>query len=453
MSVVPGNLETDKQPPMTVPLRHFVVAIGFLFLGGVVGLANAFGIGSGLLPLAHVHLLLAGWVCITIMGAMTQFVPVWSGVTLHSRPLATVQLWIVGIGLVGFAVALTGGWLRLTPVFGTLMAIGFWVFVYNIARTLVTIDGRYDVTERHFAFALAFFVALTLLGVALAVDFVRPLFVPVGLSRVDVVSAHATLAIYGAVLTTVLGALYQLGTMFTQTDLHGIDTYLQRFEEVGYPIGVVALATGRLVGHVALARVGALLILGGIGCMSVVLARRLYETQVPWTPMLSRYTVAAAAMAAWVFATVPVWIIDPVAPTTRFGAPGATHLLGLGVIGFVVLGTIYHIVPFIVWVHHYSDRLGYEAVPMIDDLYDDRLAALDLGLLTIGGLALVIADWTTLSSLLAGFGGFLIGAGILVFGWNMGSVIRTHSPNGLVGVLVPDVSRGSSTDTTSEDPR
>jgi hypothetical protein len=158
-------------------------------------------------------------------------------------------------------------------------------------------------------------------------------------------------------------------------------------------------------------------------------------------------------MAAWVFATVPVWIIDPVAPTTRFGAPGATHLLGLGVIGFVVLGTIYHIVPFIVWVHHYSDRLGYEAVPMIDDLYDDRLAALDLGLFTIGGLALIVADWTTLSSLLAGVGGLLIVAGILVFSWNMGSVIRTHSPNGLVGVLVPDVSRGSSTDTTSEDPR
>jgi cbb3-type cytochrome oxidase subunit 1 len=187
--------------------------------------------------------------------------------------------------------------------------------------------------------------------------------------------------------------------------------------------------------------------------MSIVLARRLYETQVPWTPMLSRYTVAAVAMAAWVVATVPVWIGNPVAPATRFGAPGATHLLGLGVIGFVVLGTIYHIVPFIVWVHHYSDRLGYEAVPMIDDLYDDRLAALDLGLFTIGGVALVVADWTTFSSLLAGVGGLSIVAGILVFGWNMGSVIRIHSPNGLAGVLVPGVSRGSSTETTSEDPR
>jgi len=453
MSAIPGTLETDKQPPMTVPLRHFVVGLGFLLAGGLVGLSTVRGLGSGLVPLAHVHLLLAGWVCITIMGAMTQFVPVWSGVTLHSRRVATVQLWIVGVGLVGFAVTLAGGWLRLTPVFGTLMAIGFWVFVYNVGRTLLTIEGHYDVTERHFAFALACFLALTILGVALAVDFVRPVVSLVGLSRDDVVSAHATLAIYGAVLTTVVGALYQLGTMFTQTDLHGIDTGLKRVEAVGYPVGVVALAVGRLIGHVAVARLGALFVLVGIGCMSIILARRLHETQVPWTPMLSRYTVAAVAMATWVLATVPAWIGDPTSPTTRFGAPGATHLLGLGAIGFVVLGTTYHIVPFIVWVHQYSDRLGYAAVPMIDDLYDDRLAALDLGSFTVGGLALVIADWTPLSSLLEWFGGLSILAGILVFGWNIGGVIRTHSPNGLVGVLLPGVPGVTSTDTTSEDPR
>jgi len=83
MSVVPGPLETDQQPPMTIPLRHFVLGLAFLLLGIGVGLGIAAGVAPGFATLAHVHLLLAGWVCLTIMGAMTQFVPVWSGVELH----------------------------------------------------------------------------------------------------------------------------------------------------------------------------------------------------------------------------------------------------------------------------------------------------------------------------------------------------------------------------------
>ncbi len=105
MSAIPGNLDTAQQPPMTVPLRHFSVALGFLFAGVGVGILLTVGAVSGLGQLAHVHLLLAGWICITIMGAMTQFVPVWSGTDLYSRRLASVQLVLVTVGLTGFAFA------------------------------------------------------------------------------------------------------------------------------------------------------------------------------------------------------------------------------------------------------------------------------------------------------------------------------------------------------------
>jgi len=88
-----------------------------------------------------------------------------------------------------------------------------------------------------------------------AIDFTIPTFSPVGVSRSGVVGAHATLAVFGAVLTTVYGALYQLGTMFTQTELHGIDHHL-RTVEITHPTGVVVLAVGRLVAHTGVARVG-----------------------------------------------------------------------------------------------------------------------------------------------------------------------------------------------------
>jgi cbb3-type cytochrome oxidase subunit 1 len=434
MSVIPGNLETTQQPPMTVPLRHFVVGLGFLLLGILIGTVTTLELLTGLTTLAHVHLLLAGWICITIMGAMTQFIPVWSGTQLHSRRLSTLQLWLVTIGLLGFAGCLISGALTWLPIFGGTMVLGFWTFVYNIGRTLWSLP-TYDVTVRHFGLALGFFLLLTALGFLLALDFVHPVLVSLSVSRSAVVQSHATLAVFGAVLTTVLGALYQLATMFTQTKLHGIDIQLRRIEEVGYPLGVVFLATGRLVGEGILARIGGALVIISLLGFSVILGRRLYESQVDWTPMLSRYTVVVPAMVLWAVLTIPYWFTNPLARDTLFGAPGTVHLLVLGVIGFVVLGTLYHIVPFIIWVHRYSDLLGHEAVPMIDELYSDRIAAVDFALLSGGTAILVTADLFPLLMIGAALGGVLVLVGALLFIANIVRVIRDHSPHSLPGVL------------------
>jgi hypothetical protein len=103
--------------------------------------------------------------------------------------------------------------------------------------------------------------------------------------------------------------------------------------------------------------------------------------------------------------TLPAWLSDPLAPNATFGAPRASHLLLVGVVGFVVLGTLYHVVPFIVWVHRYSDQLGYEAVPMIDDLYSDRLAAVDLAFLGVGTGLLVATDLLSVPPLGSAVGG------------------------------------------------
>ncbi|MDY7083132.1 MAG: hypothetical protein SXQ77_12195 [Halobacteria archaeon] len=310
MSAIPGGLDTQNQPPMAVPLRHFLVGLGFLVAGMTAGIVAVSGNLTD--TLAHVHLLLAGWVCITIMGAMTQFVPVWSGTELHSRRLSSVQLVLVAFGVAGFAASLFADSFVLLPVFGTLMLAGFWVFVYNISRTLPPL-GELDVTERHFALALAFFVLLSVLGLVLAVDITYPV-LPDGVTHQSVLRAHATLAVFGAVLTTVLGALYQLVTMFTQTELRGYEIYVQRFEEAAYPAGVVLLATGRLVRLSPLTKPGAVLISLSLLGFGVVLLRKLYETKVERTPMLSRYAVVGISMIAW----------SVLAPVNVFSSPTLT---------------------------------------------------------------------------------------------------------------------------------
>ena len=439
---VPAGVDADRGPPMVVPLAHFLAGFAFLLAGAALGLVGAVGLAPGLHGLAHVHLLLVGWVCLTILGAMTQFVPVWSGVGLHSRRLAGAQLALVAGGVAGFAGLLLAGRLDLLPVAGTAMLAGFWLFVYNVGRTLWrAASGEsagfagLDATERHFALALGHVLLVTTLGVLLALDFVRPTLASARLARPQVVAAHATLAVFGVVLTTVVGALYQLATMFTQTELRGVDTTLRRAQELVYTPGVLALAGGRLVGASWVARVGALLVVAGLLGFAAVLARKLWERKVERTPMLSRYAVVAAVLPAWALAALPAWLARPTDPATTFGHPEIGHLLAAGVVGFVLLGTLYHVVPFVVWIRRYSDRVGLEPVPMIDDLYDARLAAADFWLALVGVALVVVGEVFGVEEALV-VGGAAALAGFAVFAANLTGVVVRHGPESLrVGAL------------------
>jgi hypothetical protein len=451
MGAIPGGVDTSRQPPMTVPLRHFVVGLGFLLAGTLLGMGHAADAVDGLAGLAHVHLLLVGWVCVTIMGAMTQFVPVWSGTELHSRRLANLQLVLVVVGLLAFVAGLLAVELELLPVAGAAMLAGFWTFVYNVGRTLATVEAL-DVTERHFAMALGFFLLLTTLGVLLAVDFTRPLLADRSVTRIGVIDAHVTVAVFGAVLTTIYGALYQLGTMFTQTELHGVDNYLRTIEEVGHPLGVVLLAGGRLFEVVPAARIGGLLVVVAALAVAAVLARKLLEMQVPRTPMHTRYAVAAVALAGWALLAAPAWIAEPTAIEHRFGGAGTSHLLFLGVIGFVVLGTLYHIVPFVVWVHRYSDELGFEPVPMIDDLYDDRIAAVDGALLVAGTAGLVAWEFLDAPQAVVSVAGALVALAVVAFLANVGLVLQRHSPQPLDRIVFGSLSPRRSPEVVEESP-
>ena len=429
MSAVPADLDTGVGPPTAVPLRHFLVGFGFLLAGAVLGvLAAANAVGGGFVALAHAHLLLVGWVCLAILGAMTQFVPVWSGVRLHSRRLADLQIVLLTAGLAGFVAALLAGATAPLPAFGLAMVAGFWTFAYNLGRTLRRARPL-DVTERHFAFALASLVVLTGLGLTLAADYAGGswawLSLPVGHSRT--LAAHATLGVFGVVLATVVGALYQLATMFTGTDLDAFDRRVRSVEERAYPAGVVALAGGRLVGSAPLARVGGLLLAGSLLGFAVVLARRLVAARVEWGPMLRRYAVVAVALAGWSVAAGLAWLADPLAPDATLGPSWTLHLLALGVVGFVLLGTLYHVIPFLVWVERYSDRIGLEAVPTVDELYDDRAAAVDLVATLVGSALVVLAEALPIPTLVTLAGGALVAFGLLVACGNLVLVVGRHA--------------------------
>ena len=420
------DIEEDRQPPLSIPFAHFVVGAAVLLVGGSIAGLGSFLSGISPAGAGSLHLLLAGWVGLTIMGAMTQFVPVWSGRALHSRRLSVASLWLVALGLAGLVSGFflrAYGWL---PLGGTFLVIGFWTFAYNLVRTLPSVREQ-DITEAHFTFALGSLVVGTGLGLLLASHYAfRNLDGVINPTRL--VLAHLTLTVFGFILTTIVGALYQLAPMFTQAETTAIDSRLAHVEMVALPGGIVLLAAGRLTRSDVLATFGAVSLLLGTFVFAGFLAHQLVTARVETSPLLRRYALVDLSLFGWVLLTVPYWLSDPLSLFGRFGSPAATHLLFVGVITLTILGTFYHVVPFIVWYHRYSDRLGYESVPMVDDLYDDRLARLEFLLLGVGLGSLWIGDVLSVPTWVIAAGGNLLGVAVLLFGVNMMGVVWRHRP-------------------------
>jgi hypothetical protein len=343
-------------------------------------------------------------------------------------------------GLGGFAAALSAGRPDLLLLPGLVVLAGFWTFADNLARTLRR-ARPWDRTERHFAAALAFLVAVTATGPVLAAGWLRPL--PAALpAHAALRSAHATAAVFGVVLGTILGALSQLVPMFTQAETTAAGESLDRAGSLAFPAGVAALAAGRLLGDPLLARAGGVVAAATILATAAVVAARLRGARAAWTTVHTRYAVAALSLVAWALATLPAWAVRPLSPATTFGAPAATHLLLVGGVGFVVLGTLYHVVPFVVWVHRYSDRLGLESVPAVDDLYDDRLAAADVAATAAGTATLVATEAASLPARVTVVGGSLLTVGFAAAAANLLLVVRRHGEHSVRWLLLGRLAGG-----------
>lgn len=420
-------VDADRQPPLSLPFAHFVAGAVLLIVGGAI-----VGLGSLVLPIrasdaGTMHLLLAGWIGLTIMGAMELFVPVWSGTSLYSERLSIASLWLVLIGVGGTVIVFLFSSYRWFLLTATVLLLGFWTFGYVIVRTLPSWRSM-DVTEAHFLAAVLSLLVGTVFGWLLAVDVGYGILNGTALTPQSLLPAHLTLTVFGFISLTIVGALYQLGPMFTQSETTSMDAHLQHVEMVAMPGGVLFLATGRLLDHLVIARFGAVAFLLGGLCFAVFLGRRLQTAQVEPGPMLRRYWLVVLSLGGWVVLSVPGWTIDPLSYFLRFGSPRGTHLLFIGVFTLTIVGTMYHVVPFIIWFNEYSDDLGYERVPMIDDLYDSRIARVEFWFLATGLGGLWVGEFLHAPTVVLMIAGNLLGVGVLLFVFNMGRVVARHRP-------------------------
>jgi len=117
--------------------------------------------------IAATHLFVLGWICSVIMGAMYQLVPVALETRLHSERLARWHYALHVVGLTGMVIMFHVGNPMQLGHFGSVMAIGVGLFVYNLARTLARIP-RWNVVAAGIAASLCWLMLTILAGLYLA---------------------------------------------------------------------------------------------------------------------------------------------------------------------------------------------------------------------------------------------------------------------------------------------
>lgn len=115
----------------------------YLVIGTILGALFYIAPGTQRLYTVHAHINLVGFVIFLIFGIGYHILPRFRGRPLHSERLAWFQLWVANVGLLGLSVvnglvaySVLQNVSYLQALFGALLAVSMYLFIYNMFRTL-----------------------------------------------------------------------------------------------------------------------------------------------------------------------------------------------------------------------------------------------------------------------------------------------------------------------------
>lgn len=416
----------DKAPSITLPLRYFIAAIAAFTLAAVLLPFVASDLADFYYQprlLALTHLITLGWITMTIMGASYQLVPVAFGVGLYSERFARIQFWFMLVGTIGmvghFWIGQWGG--LISSAFLVLIASS--LYLANLGMTLRGLT-RWDVTAKSMGAAFLFFVATVVLGNLMALDkvldFLRGEFL-------GILHGHFHLAALGWVTMMISGVAYRLIPMFTLSELRDERRAHLQFWLLFFGTGGLVgslLQSSRFLPLFAMMVAAAILVF--VSQMRRILkARR--RTVLDWG--IRHFTTALV----YLVALLPIGLLFSLGlvPDGAFGSRLAFMYGFLALIGWVsltVVGMLYKIIPFLVWYHAYSSKVGREPVPTLQDLCPPELQRLGYVLLNSGILGTAAGLLIGEAGLIRVFGGVLAGAALL-FTFTLLLVLRHLRPS------------------------
>ena len=429
-----NGISSPSAPALDVPARFMGLSIAALAVAAlsapwtlplVQGPLGAFSL------LALVHLLTLGFVGAMLIGASYQLVPVALGARLSSVGVARASFWAYAGGLTLFLGGLARAWTPALAAGGILLGVAFLMYAAVVGATWWR-AAHHDVIAWHILLGLIAALAGMSLGVALAVNKGTGL---LGGRLPGVLGAHVVMMLAGWVGLTFFGVAYRLVAMFTLAEMAFLPS-LAWLELALVGGGTSLLALRAVLGlPVAVAQVGAALLLAGVVAFVAGL-RRLYGRRMRrGIDVHMPFAISAAAMAIAAAALLLAGLV-PAVPMNRPPWIAAGWLAIPGVAGTAIQGFFYKIATFLVWLRRYAPVAGTRPVPRLEDLYSRRLALAGWALWTsavVGGAAVILLDVLTMTlvavPLLAGTACFLVNIAAIARHWAMGGPRGTDVPH------------------------
>ena len=432
-------------PSVSLPLRFMITGLLSLLVG-----VGWLAVRPDLLATYHynqyiialTHLFVLGWLGSVVMGAMYQLVPVALETKLYSERLAKWQFIVHLIAFAGMVWMFRKWDMKQVGHFGSAMALGVGLFVYNIARTLLRVP-KWNVIATAIASALAWFALTAVAGLSIAAakcsyESTEGLATAGGVRQIvsglravgsfmshfdaiNAMHAHAHLGVVGFFTILIVGVSYKLIPMFTLSEIQSrIRANLSvGLLNVGLLGSVVAILLRSPLKFVFALVIVAALAIYGWELRAIVSARK--RVALDWG-VKSFLTAVAMLLPLSLLAAVLAW---PRLPLNMFTGQ-LENLYGfLGLIGFVtlaIIGMLHKIIPFLVWFHAYSPHVGRAQLPALADLYSERLQIESFWAWQVG-LAVTSVGIILPSALAVRAGVVLLAASLALFAVNVGKIV------------------------------
>ncbi len=441
-ATAPGGPAVVNAPSVLLPFRFILTGV-VAFVIGLVLLALRPDILASYhynqYVIAATHLFVLGWITTVIMGAMYQLVPVALETKLYSERMARWQFVFHLVGFVGMVWMFWTWNMKQVAHFGSALAVGVLLFVYNLSRTLLRVE-KWSVVATAVASSLLWLGLAVTAGLLItagkcsyeSAETLAPSsfwgVVIHGLSNVATLAArfdqigamhaHAHLGAVGFFLMMLVGISYKLIPMFTLSELQNV--WRARFSLICLNCGLaggffaILIRSPLKLGFTFLILGG--IILYGFELNAILKARR--RKTLDW---------GVKGFLSGVTALVPVSALAmilscPNLPLNSFTGQ-LENLYGflglLGVISFAMVGMLHKIVPFLVWFATYSPHIGRSKVPALSDLYSIRLQ--------------VVCHWSYVTGLVVCSAGILLSHHLTV---RLGAVTLLFSAFALIANLL-----------------
>lgn len=385
-----GGLATKHAPSFALIQAHFGLgALGFCaFAAALVAFAPGLeGHHFQPLLLGLVHLCVLGWLMPIAIGAMHQLVPVVFEVPVRSERLAwgALGLYAAGTaGLVGHLWQMATGWTLV------LSAGALWLaLVLYTANLVLTLSKRrtLSLTGVYVLCALGWLLTAASLGFALAFNLHAP-WLP--MSHLQLLRAHAHVAALGFFGLLIMGVAFRLMEMFLLA--HGASERAGQVALGALNAGLLLLLVHDTFSAPTLLMALSLVLLA-VGIVAfLVQVRRIWVRRMKKLPDAAwRFTLASFTYLALALVLGLVLWTAPLSPGLGQRLVLAYGLLALpGFVGSVVVGQLYKILPFLVWLHRFSPLVGLKKIPSAAQLLPEGPKRAQEWLMHAGLLTLVL---------------------------------------------------------------